>query len=146
MPKPSFSLQTTIAASAEKVFDNVSELTRHGEWAANDLTVTAESDGAPQLGSRYASSAEVGSLHFEANLTITAFERPSKFAFSGEDKTGRFHHTFTFERSGSNTTVTRKIQFDLTPIQYLMYLLLYFPVRLPAGRKAMDNLKAQLEM
>ena len=145
MPKPSFSVQVLTTASPEAAHAYVSDLTRHGEWAANELTVEAVSAEPVTIGSQFRSSADVGNLHFDATLTITQLDEPKTFAFSGKDKTGRFEHTFTFTPKTGGTLVTRKLQFDLTPMQFMMYLLLYFPVRLPAGRKAMERLKVKLE-
>ena len=145
MPKPSFSVQTNINVMPEVAFAYVSDLTKHGEWAANELEIAAVESVAPTVGSTYRSSADVGNLHFDASLTITQLAPPHTFAFSGKDKTGSFEHIFTFTPNNGGTTVKRQLNFDLTPMQYMMYLLLYFPVRLPASRTAMDNLKAKLE-
>ena len=145
MPKPSFSVQVATTASPEAAYAYVSDLTRHGEWAANELVVEAVSAEPITIGSTFRSSADVGNLHFDADLTITQLNEPSIFAFSGKDKTGKFEHIFTFAPKTGGTLITRKLQFDLTPMQFMMYLLLYFPVRLPAARKAMDRLKTRLD-
>ena len=102
-------------------------------------------DDAPQVGSRYRSSADVGNLHFDADLTVTAYDPPHAFGFRGTDKTGSFSHLFTLLPNNGSVKVTRTYKFDLTFGQYIMYLLLFFPVRRPAANKALLRLKSQLE-
>ena len=144
MPSPTLSVTQHVAVSQEAAFDYVADLTKHGEWAANDLSIVQTKGDGPAVGAVYASSADVGNLHFDAQLTVTEFNRPNTFAFTGSDKTGGFSHRFTFALANGGTNVTRTITFDLNVRQYLFYLVTYLPVRLPAARKAMDLLKARL--
>ncbi len=131
--------ETVIDAPQETVFAYVADLTRHGEWAGNALAIEQVGDGV------YRSVADVGRLQFTAELVQTVYDRPHRFGFRGEDKTGSFVHTFTFETVDGRTKVTRDIQFTLSLKQSIMAKLLYFPVRRPAGIRAMSRLKTQLE-
>jgi hypothetical protein len=117
----------------------------HGTWSANSLVIEAQNPGPPALGRRFQSKAELNGLVFQAKLEITAFERPSCFAFTGEDSTGRFTHTFRLIPEGPGTRLHRQAEFELSARQWLWYWALLLPVRLPAARKALDRLAARLE-
>ena len=145
MPSASLTFSVHVAAPPEVVFRYVADLSRHGEWAANPLQIELVSGGPLVNGNRYRSRAQVRGLRFEAELRVTEYEPPVRFAFEGEDATGKFTHQFTFEPQGQGTRVERKITFALTLRQWLMFYLLLFPVRFPAGRRAMRLLKAKLE-
>ena len=145
MPQASFSEQITIQTDPQTAFDYVSDLTTHGEWGANSLSIAAIEDGEVRVGKEYRSSADVGSLHFDAELIVSELKSPERFTFTGSDKTGKFTHTFTFAPSGNATTVTRTATFDLALSQYLFYLVTLLPVRRPAMRKSLTALKQKLE-
>ncbi len=145
MPSTSLPFATDIAAPPATVFRYVADLSRHEEWAANPLQIELISGGALINGNRYRSVAQVRGVRFEAELCVTEYEPPVRFAFTGEDTTGQFTHQFTFEPQADGTHVERKIIFTLTPRQWFMFYLLLLPVRLPAGRRAMQLLKAGVE-
>jgi len=145
MPKASFRVQTTIYAKPEVVFAYVTDLTKHGEWAANPVQIKAISPGSVMVGSRYHSTAQVKGLVFTTELRVTAYQPPSGFAFTGEDTTGRFEHQFAFRPYNHGTRVERQVNFALTWPQWLMFEISLYPVRLPAARKALNLLKARLE-
>lgn len=145
MPTPSFSVSTEIRAEPGAVFAYVSDLSKHGEWAANELRVESL-DGAPiRAGSKYRSHAVARGRVFDAALTVTEYTPPSIFAFAGKDTTGTFAHRFTFEKIQDRTKVTRRVSFELSLPQYLFYLLTLNRVRLPAARGALERLKSRLE-
>ncbi|MEM7336807.1 MAG: SRPBCC family protein [Chloroflexota bacterium] len=134
--------------SPQDVFEYVSDLTRHGEWAANPLEITANqnsANGVPSVGQTFTSAATVRSLSFDAQLTITAYEPNSRFSFSGEDSTGKFEHHFSFKAVDGGTAVSRQINFTLSAMQWIIFTILYIPVRKPAGNRALELLKEKLE-
>lgn len=145
MPKASMKFETIVPASKTAVFKYVSDLTKHGEWAGNQLVITPEDggDGPPTVGRKYGSTAHVKNLQFDALLTVTEYAPNNRFAFSGADSTGEFTHTFTFEPAGKQTKVVRTAEFDLSVYLWVRFWLLYLPVRRPAGMKAMANLVEQ---
>ncbi|MEM7798017.1 MAG: hypothetical protein AAF633_02405 [Chloroflexota bacterium] len=145
MYKASMRFHTTVEKRAEIVFDYVSDLSRHGEWAANPLTITSLSDEPIGVGKAYRSLAEVRSLTFEADLVVSTFERSNRFGFKGEDSTGKFKHTFLFVPLPMGSKIERIFEFELTFRQWLLFYLLYLPVRRPAGLQAMARLKKELE-
>lgn len=145
MPTPSFAVSTEIRAAPETVFAYVSDLSKHGAWAANDLRVEPRDNTPLSVGKKYKSTATVGGRDFHAALQITAYDPPRVFAFSGSDETGTFSHRFMFDPVENRTRVTRTVSFDLSLPQYAFYLLALNRVRLPAAHKALGRLKERLE-
>lgn len=145
MPTPTFSVSTEIRAAPETVFAYVSDLSKHGEWAANALRVEPRDNTPLRVGKKYDSTATVGGREFHAALQITAYDPPRVFSFSGSDETGTFSHRFTFEPVENRTRVTRTVSFDLSLPQYAFYLLALNRVRLPAAHKALQRLREQVE-
>jgi uncharacterized protein YndB with AHSA1/START domain len=145
MPTTSTSFNTNINARPEVVFAYVADLTQHGEWTANPVQIEALASGPVTVGSRYRSTARVNGILFTAELRVTEYQPPTRFAFVGEDKTGKFEHQFTLRSDQGGTRVERKINFTLTLSQWLMFQILLYPVRLPAGKKALHLLKDRLE-
>lgn len=145
MPKASFAVKTWINAAPATVCAYVSDLTRHGEWSANALQIEALTPGPPAPGSRYRSTAIVNGITFNAELEVLELQPPERFVFAGHDATGRFEHVFTFRAVQGGTQVERRVNFDLSPRQWLMYWVLLLPVRLPAANRALNLLKARLE-
>lgn len=141
MPSPTFSVSTEIHAPPDAVFAYVSDLTKHGEWAANDLRVQALDNAPVGVGKKYSSLATVRGREFRADLLVTQYNAPNVFAFSGKDETGKFTHRFTFEKIANGTRVTRTVSFDLSFPQYLFYLVALNRVRLPAARQALRRLQ-----
>lgn len=144
MPTPSFSVSTDIHSDPETVFAYVSDLSKHGGWAANELHIEPLDNTPLGVGKQYRSHAVVGGRSFDAAPQITAYAPPTLFAFSGQDNTGKFAHRFTFEKIPNGTRVTRQVRFDLSLPQYLFYLVALNHVRLPAARAALDRLKTKL--
>lgn len=145
MPNASLIASTTIDINPEAVFAYVADLTRHGEWSANPLTIEAVSTSPTIIGDQYRSSAVVRGITFTADLRVTNCQSPISFGFSGHDTTGTFSHQFMFTSRNNGTEVIRKIDFTLSPKQWLMYLVLYLPVRRPAANRALHLLKQHLE-
>ena len=134
--------QTVVPAEQEAVFTYVSDLTKHGEWAGNELIITPN-DTSKGLGvdKTYTSKAIVRDLVFDAQLIVSKYRPPSQFAFKGADSTGIFEHTFSFEPVDGGTQVTRVAVFELSLYLWIRFWLLYLPVRKPAGEQAMENLR-----
>jgi uncharacterized protein YndB with AHSA1/START domain len=145
MPSPSFSVSTEIRAEPDMVFAYVSDLSKHGEWAGNELRVEPVDDAPIGVGKRYRSYAQARGREFHAELQVTEYAPPGAFAFVGADETGRFKHRFTFEKVGDRTRVSRTVDFELSLAQYMFYLIALNRVRLPAAQVALSRLKEQIE-
>ena len=146
MPTASMQFVTMINAPQTAVFTAVADLTQHPNWAVNTLTITPLGGTSEvAVGQQYASHAEVGSLTFDATLTVTVHMSPTRFGFKGEDSTGQYEQIFELTAVNQATKLSRTFQFDLSAKQWLMFHLLYWPVRRPAALKALAQLKARLE-
>jgi uncharacterized protein YndB with AHSA1/START domain len=145
MPNASFRVRTTINAAPEVIFASIADLSLHSQWAANQLLVEPISPGPVTLGHRYRSTAQVNGITFTAELQITTYQPPFVFAFAGEDQTGQFEHRFTIRPTAHGAQVERHVRFTLTLRQWLLFLVLLYPVRLPAAKKALLLLKQRIE-
>lgn len=102
---------TLIHAPPETVFDYVSDVTRHPEWAANRMTVTPLTPGEPRVGSRYRTVASQGGRNWESIVEITRYERPGVFEFvatggaTQEPEDNPHRHTFTLTAGADGTTL-----------------------------------------
>jgi Polyketide cyclase / dehydrase and lipid transport len=145
MPPASFHVSIDIHASPQAVFAYVSDLTKHGEWSANPVQIQPLVSGPVVVGSRYHSHAQLNNLQFETDLVITDYVPPTRFGFSGEDSTGKFQHLFIIQPTPNGTHLERQVSFSLSLRQWLLFLLILYPIRLPAAHKALAALKARLE-
>jgi uncharacterized protein YndB with AHSA1/START domain len=145
MPPASFRVQIPINAAPAKVYAYVSDLTRHGEWSSDPVQIIALTSGPVTAGSRYRSTAQSHGVTFNTELEVTEYNPPSRFAFEGEDGTGKFSHVFTFQAQGGGTLVTRRIQFEATLIQWLVFLAVLYPVRIPSAKRTLQQLKQKME-
>jgi uncharacterized protein YndB with AHSA1/START domain len=137
-----------IAAPADRVFDYVSDVANHPEWAnpKANLRMDQVSGVGPALGARYHSEQVFVGKKASADIDVTAFERPSRFAFrltqhvEGK-RDSHFEHDFRFLPNGGGTTVERHITSDGNPV---VGFIAYPAIRSDA-MKALNNLKAKLE-
>ena len=85
----------TIAAPPEAVYDYVSDISRHPEWAYHKLLIKSVGAG------RFESNAEVLHLEMASVLNVETTDRPHRFTFisqDGMDGTYRWH----FDMSPAN--------------------------------------------
>ena len=133
---PTFSATVRVEAPPSAVWPLVADLTRHGEWAADPLTVTAAGDG-------YESVARSKGKEFRARLSVLASDEPRRFVFRASDPTGTYEHVFTLEPDGAGTRVTRTVSgVDLSAGQTAFFYAVLLPVRKPNARKALERLAA----
>jgi uncharacterized protein YndB with AHSA1/START domain len=141
----SLSVRVMISAPRERVFAFVADLARHGEWSADPLDIQPLSSSEIAVGSRYRSTAQSHGTVFHTELEVTGYEPPVYFEFQGKDATGQFRHLFIFQTHGVETQVTREIHFDATLAQWLLFLLVLYPVRIPSAKRTMQRLKGLME-
>jgi hypothetical protein len=145
MPPASFRVSIDIQTPPPAVFAYLSDLTKHGEWSANPVQIQALTLGPIALGSRYHSHAQLNNLQFETDLEVIIYQPPTQFGFKGQDSTGQFQHLFTLTPTHTGTHLERAVSFSLTLRQWILFLLILYPIRLPAARKALQTLKTHLE-
>ena len=145
MPRASFRTHVLIKAPQEGVFDYVSDLSRHGEWTSDPVEITVVESTPQKIGDRYRSIAQSHGVTFRSELVVTEYNPPVQFAFVGQDSTGRVEHRFTFHAHGEDTRVERRMQFDVNLVQWLAYLAVVYPARIPSARRTLQLLKTKLE-
>lgn len=134
---PKYIARTRTDAPAEAVWPLVSDLTRHGEWSADPLTVTPLADGA------YESVARSKGKEFRATIEVLESVEPTRFAFRAKDATGTYEHVITLAPEGSGTTITREITAtDLSLGQKALFYAVLPVVKKPNAQKALDKLAA----
>lgn len=145
MPRVSFRTYIIIKAPQEQVFSYVSDLSRHGEWSSDPVEITVVKSTPQKIGDRYRSIAQSHGVTFRSELVVTEYAPISRFAFVGQDSTGRVEHLFKFRANGKDTHVERQMQFEVNFMQWLAYLAVVYPVRIPSARRTLQLLKAKLE-
>jgi hypothetical protein len=133
---PTYVSRTRTAASPDDVWPLVADLTRHGEWSADPLEVTATGDGT------YESVARSKGKELRARLTVLESDAAARrFGFRATDATGTYEHVITLARDGAGTAVTRQITAtSLTPAQRVLFYLVLYVVKKPNARKALTRL------
>jgi uncharacterized protein YndB with AHSA1/START domain len=70
-----------IKAPPDKVFEAMSDLTRHASWAKHDIVITGDEEGSPAVGNTYSSSKAGGKPD---RLTITSLTPNESIDFHWE--------------------------------------------------------------
>jgi hypothetical protein len=133
---PSYSATAHADVPPDRVWPLVADLTRHGDWSADPLTVTAVDGG-------YESVATSKGREFRARLTETESVPPSRYAFRAVDATGEYEHVITLAHDGAGTRVTRVVTATgLTLAQRVLFYAVLPVVKKPNARKALERLAA----
>jgi uncharacterized protein YndB with AHSA1/START domain len=134
----SFSAEIQIDAPRERVYEYVSDMTRHHEWAANTIRLEPDGDGFRSWGR------QVG---YENRNILTIVERrpPLRFAFESLGREGRFRHVFEIEGAAGRTRLMKRFEV----LQAALPLRLLSPLSSIVGRRNMRGdvrrIKARLE-
>ena len=90
----------TIDAPPEAVYDYVSDISRHTEWARHKLVIRKVGEG------RYESSTEVMHLEPRSVLEVETRDRPRRFSFFSNDSiAGKYRWHFDITREGKGSKV-----------------------------------------
>ena len=139
-----FEERTVIAAPAEKVYQYVSEFTRHGEWSGHGLTVTKDAEGPVGVGSTFATTAKQFGTQRE-HSTITDMNPPKEFAWDSVGALGRVHHWFSLSESSGSTTLTKGAE-AVEPKLLAKMTMFKLSKDIPKGFESdLVNIKAKLE-
>lgn len=141
--------EVLISASLEKVFEYVSDLSRHPEWSGGDLRVEAVRPGPLAVGKEYISHGEVLIQKDRPNrVRVSRFEPPDRFGFVALDPNfGEVTHEFTFTDHTDGVLVRREMTLRLHPLAAILFRHLVYPfVGGPSMERAMSSLKAKLEL
>jgi len=140
--------QVLVHAPLQKVFDYVSDLTRHPEWSDGELKIEAITPGPIAVGKEYQSRGEVAIQKDRPNtVQVTQYESPHKFAFAAKDPDfGKVTHEFTFTGQNGSVLITRTMTVNLNPFVAFAFRFFIYPlIGRPSMNRAMAGLKAKLE-
>lgn len=98
-----------VKAPPQAVYDYVADLSKHPEWAMDDMVIKAETPGPAQVGSRYQAEGTLFGRRNPSTVTVTALDPPRRLELEAQDGQGITGHVFTFEPAGDGTLVTRQI-------------------------------------
>lgn len=130
-----------IDAAPEVVFDYVSDLRRHPEWAAQKLLMEETEPG------RFDSIATLGPMKFKATTRIEASDRPRRLAYISDD--GLAPHRWTFvivpESGGSRVTFSLERMTDPWWAVVAQPLILFPLVGHPGMISGLASIKRNLE-
>lgn len=131
-----------IDASPEAVYDYVSDIGRHPEWAAQDLVIRPSGDG------RFESVVTMGALKAKAVITVQVSERPSRFVYVAQDDVSGPHRwTFDIEPDASGTRLTFRMErmHDALWARILQPVVMWPLIGHPGVLKALAAIKRHLE-
>ena len=134
-----------IDATPEAVYDYVSDIARHPEWAHEQLDITMGPEAQKQAGSTFSYV-----THYMGNAAgngiVTEANRPRTFTYECEDKDGRYRWTFSLQPEGSVTRLTHTMWRLKAPAYFTVLQPILYPI---LGRKqiagGLQNIKARLE-
>jgi uncharacterized membrane protein len=101
-----FEERITIDSPAGKVFDYVSDFTRHGEWSGHGLEVSKTTDGPVAVGSEFSTVAKQFGTQREKS-TVTEVTPGKTFAWDSTGALGQIHHWFTVAEEGGSTFLAK---------------------------------------
>jgi uncharacterized protein YndB with AHSA1/START domain len=139
-----------IDAPPEKVFDALSDVEHHPDWAnpSAKLKMSSVSGGPPRMGSTYRSEQVFVGKPQTAEIEIVEFDRPNRFAFSitqrklGSTKEVRYRHTFVLTPEGGGTRLERT---TASVGGNALLDAVVTPAVKADGKKSLANLKRKLE-
>jgi uncharacterized protein YndB with AHSA1/START domain len=141
----SFSIHVNVPP--EVVFAYVADLARHGEWNPG-LTVTAVSEGATTIGSRFHSVGHIFGREIQDDLCVTQYQPPVRFAFFVKSGFGgeELSQEFMLQSKDSGTLITRTAGSTTVPLllKLVAPILAAFGIR-SEHIKSLKRLKARLE-
>jgi uncharacterized protein YndB with AHSA1/START domain len=143
-----FTFKIAIDAPPERVFSHLSDVTTHPSWANPKAKMTMEqtAGSGPGADARYRSSGLFVGKQVSADITVTAYEPPRRFAIrSDQHQEGKkevwYHNDYTLTPDGGGTVVSKHVTSNGNPF---MLFVAYPAVRADA-MTSLRNLKAVSE-
>jgi|GEM_PF-369742 len=150
------SIVTWVRVSPETAFAYVSDISRHNEWAENEVKITPLTPGLVRLGSKYEAVGRQAGKDWPSQLEVTAFEPPRRFEFTAtggpigtpEGDPHRHQFLFTPKNGGTELEVGR---IDPAPpgwplLLYRIFAVLVRPFLLRGPRtRTIENLRTKLD-
>jgi len=135
-----------IKASPEAIYDYVSDLMHHPDWAAQKMEMKHTGGPDSGVGAEFEST-----VHFMGNVVahikVIEASRPERFVYQAQDSSGRFNWTFDIRPEGSATRVTQSFDRLNAPfyIKVIQPMLLYPLLGKGMFDKGLNGIKAHLE-
>jgi uncharacterized protein YndB with AHSA1/START domain len=101
-----------IARSPEDVFAYIDDLSRHGEWQGQIVSVRVDTEGPTRVGSRATETRRVPGGPREFTYEITEHDPPRKASFRVLDGPVRPFGTVTVEPAGEGSRFTLRLDFE----------------------------------
>jgi uncharacterized protein YndB with AHSA1/START domain len=137
---PGLAASLVIPKPAGDVFEVVSDLGTHPQWAADDLRLE-------RTGERtWRSISRAKGRTFHADIIVTVVDPDRVFEFVSSDETGTYGHRFTIRDLPDGCELTRSVTTRRLGIgQQVLFWLTLAPVRRPALRSSLARLASLLE-
>ncbi len=97
-----------IDATAEEIYDAISDLTRMGDWSPENRGGTWLDEGSGAVGDRFEGQNQIGDRRWSVVAQVTRADRGSEFQFVTGDPASPFVR-WTYRMSGSNPTVLTEV-------------------------------------
>lgn len=104
-----FQRQTIVNAQPDEVFNYLSDISKHPQWAAHDLQAEPVSSGPIQVGSTFSTVGHQMGSH-KGKVEITELVPNQKIVYESEDDIGRFRHSITLQPDGESVRVTKGME------------------------------------
>lgn len=138
--------RTTIDVSRPpgEVFDYLSDLRNATEWDRTITRVTKLSEGPPSQGTTYRLESRFMGRDVQLRYATTAYHRPQRIVFDGENDAARSMDEITIEPAGDGTRVTYDARLRMRGLRLLADPLVQIAFR-RIGDHAVEGLQRRLE-
>lgn len=93
----------------QQAYEYVADFTRHPEWAMDDMTISRETPGPVQAGSKFAAEGLLFGRKNPSTVTVTDLNPPGSLGFDAQDSRGITHHEFRFSARDGGTLIEREM-------------------------------------
>lgn len=139
--------QIEINAPAEKVFNYVADISKHGEWGnpSQKLQVKQTSSGPIGQGATFESVGQQFGQQND-NVTITEYVPNQRVVYESQGKAGHIRHAFEITPAGSAVQVTKTFDVIKAGFPFVIFLPMAKAFILPGAlSKDLQRIKAKLE-
>jgi len=105
-----FTKELSINAPPDKVFDYVSDISRHPEWAAHKLKIEPAATGSVGVGAKFNSVGHQMGMDSRDEVTVTEYSPSQRFSYEARSKEGLFRHVIQLSAEGTGTRVAKSTE------------------------------------